>query len=176
MKPHLSVVVGSTNPVKIAAVKLALAPFFDAKVTSVDAPSGVGSQPRDDEAFEGARNRARKAMELSKCDLAAGIEGGIIGVNGRRYAFAAVSLVSSSGFESSSTTGLFPLPEESLRLVDSGLELGEAMDRISGMTDVKRGPGAVGLLTKGVIDRTSLYQHGITLALIPHINGQLTWK
>jgi inosine/xanthosine triphosphatase len=176
MKPRISVAVGSTNPVKVAAVKLALAPYFEAEVLSVETPSGVSRQPLGEEAFLGARNRAKRALDLARSDLAAGIEGGIIGMNGRRYAFAAVVVMNSSGFESSSTTGLFPLPEESLRLVDAGMELGEAMDRISGMDDVKRGPGAVGLLTKGVIDRTSLYQHGVTLALIPHVSTQFTWQ
>ena len=175
MKPRARVAVGSTNQVKLEAVRLAMEPYFDVEIIEVRADSGVREQPLGQEAFDGARNRARSAMELARCDLAAGIEGGIIELNHRRYAFAAVAITNALGFESSATTGLFPLPQESLKLVDGGLELGEAMDRITGMTDIKHGPGAVGVLTKGVIDRTALYRDGVTLALIPHLNGEFSW-
>lgn len=157
------------------AVRLALEPYFDSEVIGVQASSDVSPQPLGNDAFRGARNRAVHAQELAKCDLAVGVEGGIIEFDCRRYAFAAVSIVDAKGRESSATTGLFPLPLESLKLVDEGLELGEAMDRITGTSDVKHGLGAVGILTKGVIDRTALYQHGTTLALIPHLNRQFTW-
>jgi inosine/xanthosine triphosphatase len=175
MKPHISVAIGSTNQVKVEAVRLALEPYFDCAVIGVQASSDVSPQPLGNEAFRGARNRATHAMELVKCDMAIGIEGGIIDLNGARYAFAAVAIVDAEGRESSATTGLFPLPLEALKLVDGGLELGEAMDRLTGISDVKHGPGAVGILTKGVIDRTALYRHGTTLALIPHLNHQFDW-
>lgn len=160
---------------KIEAVRLALEPYFDPEVIGVQASSDVNPQPLGNDAFKGARNRAIHALGLTNCDLAVGVEGGIIDLDGRRYAFAAVSIVDAEGRESSATTGLFPLPLEALKLVDEGLELGEAMDRITGISDVKHGPGAVGILTKGLIDRTSLYRHGTTLALIPHLNHQFTW-
>lgn len=128
------------------------------------------------EAFEGAKNRAANAMKLSKCDFAVGIEGGVMELDGRKFAFAAVHIIDSGGKASSATTGLFQLPLESLKLVDDGIELGEAMDRITGVHDVKHGPGAVGILTRGVIDRTALYAHGTTLALVPHLNSHFTWQ
>jgi inosine/xanthosine triphosphatase len=175
MKPHISVAVGSTNQVKVEAVRLAFEPYFDSAIIAVHASSDVSPQPLGNDAFRGARNRAAHAMELAKCDMAVGVEGGIIDLDGARYAFAAVAIVDARGRESTATTGLFPLPLEALRLVDEGLELGEAMDKITGISDVKHGPGAVGVLTKGVIDRTALYRHGTTLALIPHLNRQFAW-
>jgi inosine/xanthosine triphosphatase len=175
MKPHIRVSIGSTNKVKVEAVRLALEPYFDPEVIGVQVYSGVSPQPLGKDAFRGARNRAIHALRLAGCDLAVGVEGGIIGLDGRRYAFAAVSIVDPEGRQSSATTGLFPLPLEALKLVDEGLELGEAMDRITGISDVKHGPGAVGILTKGVIDRTALYRHGTTLALIPHLNRHFSW-
>ena len=144
MKPRVRVAVGSTNKVKLEAVRLALEPFFEGEVVGVKAGSGVSDQPLGEEAFKGARNRALNALKSARCDLSVGIEGGIMELNGRRYAFAAVSVADTRGRESSATTGLFPLPQESLRLVDEGLELGEAMDEITGIPDVKHGPGAVG--------------------------------
>ncbi len=175
MKPRISVAVGSTNKVKVEAVRRAFEPYFKADVTGVPAPSGVGAQPMGGEAFEGAENRAAYALRLTHCDMAVGVEGGITELSGHRFAFAAVAIVSSTGRRSFATTGLFPLPLESLKLVDQGLELGDAMDKITGEKDVKHGPGAVGILTRGVIDRTALYAHGTTLALIPHLNDQFSW-
>jgi len=172
----MRVAVGSTNKVKIEAVRRALGPYYDVEVVPIAVGSGVRAQPVGDEAFEGARNRAEGAMKLSKCDLAVGIEGGIMELNGKEFAFAAISIIDAKGQSSSATTGLFQLPLESLRLIGEGLELGEAMDRITGMSDVKHGPGAVGIFTKGVIDRTGLYVHGTTLALIPFLNRHLAWQ
>jgi inosine/xanthosine triphosphatase len=175
MNPRIKVAVGSTNKVKVEAVRRALEPYFEADVVGVGASSGVSDQPMGSEAFTGAKNRALNAMRTAPCDLAVGLEGGIMEIEGRRFAFAAVSIVDAGGHYSFATTGFFQLPLESLKMIDEGVELGEAMDRITGIPDVKHGPGAVGILTKGVIDRTALYAHGTTLALIPHLNRQFTW-
>jgi inosine/xanthosine triphosphatase len=176
MKPRVTVLVGSTNEVKVNSVRLAFEPYYDAKVVGVEVESGVSVQPAGEETFQGARRRAANAMKGRVCDFAVGIEGGIIRIDAIRFAFAAVCIVSRQGIESIATTGLFPLPDETLRLVDEGLELGTAMDRLTGLEGVKRGPGAVGILTKGIIDRTKLYYHGTVLALIPHLNRQYTWR
>ncbi|HVP23942.1 MAG TPA: inosine/xanthosine triphosphatase [Conexivisphaerales archaeon] len=175
MKPRVTVAVGSTNSVKVQAAKKAFEPYFEAEVVGMGASSGVGPQPLGGEAFEGARNRAVNAMRLARSDFAVGLEGGIIELDGRRFGFAAVSIVDAKGNSSFATTGLFPLPRDVLKLVEEGLELGDAMDRVTGLSDVKHGPGAVGILTKGVIDRTALYAHGTTLALIPHLNRHFSW-
>lgn len=176
MKPLARVVVGSTNEVKVNSVRLAFKPYYDAKVVGVEVESGVGAQPLGEETFLGARRRAANAMKKQACDFAVGIEGGIMDISTIKFAFAAICILDREGMQSTATTGLFPLPEEILRLVDEGFELGSAMDRLTGLNGVKRGPGAVGILTKRVIDRTKLYCHGTTLALIPHLNRQYTWR
>jgi non-canonical (house-cleaning) NTP pyrophosphatase len=53
--------------------------------------------------------------------------------------------------------------------VRTGLELGDAMDRVAGTRDVKRGQGAVGLLTAGLINRQRAYEALITYALAPFL-------
>ncbi|MCK5333059.1 MAG: DUF84 family protein, partial [Candidatus Aenigmarchaeota archaeon] len=51
--------VGSKNPVKLEAAKLAVKEFFpDAELVFVDAESKVPAQPSDSELKEGAENRA----------------------------------------------------------------------------------------------------------------------
>jgi non-canonical (house-cleaning) NTP pyrophosphatase len=88
--PRLRVVVGSTNPVKLAAARLAFDAAFPAgaphAVRGVAAASGVPAQPRGDaETRRGALARARNALaavlaaagDLDAVDFAVGMEGGV---------------------------------------------------------------------------------------------------
>jgi non-canonical (house-cleaning) NTP pyrophosphatase len=61
------------------------------------------------------------------------------------------------------------LPPLVADLVRDGIELGDAMDRVAGTYDVKRGQGAVGLLTAGLIDRQRAYESLIAYALAPFL-------
>jgi inosine/xanthosine triphosphatase len=174
---RLHIVVASTNPVKIRA---ALGGFQDAfpegvfRVSGLDVPSGVADQPRTDaETLRGAEARAARAMVASPtADIWVGIEGGVADIDERLAAYAWV-VVRSRDRTGKARTGTFFLPEAVARLVRDGLELGEADDRVFGCTDSKREGGAVGLLTGGAIDRTALYRHAVTLALIPFRNPDL---
>jgi non-canonical (house-cleaning) NTP pyrophosphatase len=70
-------------------------------------------------------------------------------------------------------TGSFPLPQEVSALVRSGVELGVADDRVFNRFESKKKDGVVGILTKGVIDRSEYYRHALILAMIPFLNGEL---
>lgn len=77
------VVVGSTNPVKIAAVHAVMARVApDATVHAVGVASGVPDQPwGDEETQRGANERARQALlqeEFADADLSFGVEGGVV--------------------------------------------------------------------------------------------------
>lgn len=169
------VVVGSSNSVKVRAAQEAFERFFECEVKSVDVESGVSKQPFHEETFVGAKNRAMAAMRLIDSDFGVGIEGGITNLAGKGLAFAAVCVISKEKRQSIASSGMFPLPNEAIRLIKQGKELGEAMDILTGLKDTKRGPGAIGLLTKGVIDRTKLYRDAVIYALIPFINNYYTW-
>src|SRR5579875_3394940 len=80
------------------------------------------------------------------------------------------------GKKSIASSGMFPLPNEALRLVKLGKELGDAMDILTGLRDTKRGPGAIGLLTRGVVNRAELYRDAVIFALVPFINNNYTWQ
>ena len=64
-------------------------------------------------------------------------------------------------------TGTFVLPSAVAELVEGGMELGHADDKVFSRTDSKRSNGAVGLLTGDLITRTDYYEHAMLLALIP---------
>lgn len=169
------VAVGSKNKVKIRATAEAFSKFIDCEIRGVSVASGVSDQPFGEETFLGAKNRAIKAITAADADFGVGIEGGTITMFGKELGFAAVCIANKEGAESIASTGMFPLPKEAITLIRKGYELGDAMDILTGMKDTKKGPGAVGLLTKGIIDRTSLYRDAVALALIPFINKNYSW-
>ena len=65
------------------------------------------------------------------------------------------------------------LPDRVAALVRNGVELGHAMDRITGDHDTKRGAGAVGILTSGLVDRQRAYEALVTYALAPFLTPDL---
>lgn len=168
--------VGSESRVKLEATRRGFANYFSVDVAGVKVDSGVGAQPLGDETFTGAAARAARALRAGGFDFGVGIEGGIGVQHGVSMGFGVACVVNSAGYASFATSGWFPLPVEALELVGNGLELGDAMDKLAGVADSKNGPGAVGLLTGNVVDRTTLYEDAVVFALIPHINQKLGWR
>ncbi len=175
----IKIVVASTNPVKIEAVRRGFAAMFpDAglAVSGVAVPSGVSDQPMSDaETFQGALNRARNARQHTPdADYWAGVEGGLDEQHGDLLAFAWVVILSANG-TGSSRTATFALPQEITALIRQGVELGAADDIVFGRSNSKQANGAVGILTADAIDRTHYYEHAVILALVPFKNPALTF-
>ena len=161
------VVVGSTNPVKIAAVTAVLERSgSDARVRGIAVPSGVRDQPEGDaETIRGATQRARAALEASDADLAVGIEGGVVEESGHMRTCAWAAVVSRDGRVGIGGSLAMMLPDRVAALVRDGMELGHAMDHVTGGRDTKHGAGAVGILTAGLVDRQRAYEALVTYAL-----------
>lgn len=70
-------------------------------------------------------------------------------------------------------TASFALPLCITKLVESGMELGDADDKVFGRVKAKHGSGTVGLLTDGLVDRVRYYEHAILMALVPWIRPDL---
>jgi non-canonical (house-cleaning) NTP pyrophosphatase len=66
-------------------------------------------------------------------------------------------------------TATFMLPSNLTKLIRTGMELGDADDKVFGRVKSKHGSGSVGLLTDGLIDRSAYYEHALTLALVSWI-------
>ena len=170
------VAVGSLNPVKIGAVRAVFAPLAPgALVEGVGSPSGVSDQPwGDEETIRGARARAHDARAAMDADLGVGIEGGVVdGPDGLRTC--AWAVVVGRGVVGIGGSLALSLPPYVASLVRDGLELGAAMDRASGLVDTKRGHGAVGILTAGLIDRQRAYEVLVTYALAPFLAAEY-WR
>jgi len=179
---ELQVVVASKNPVKLEAAAGGFERTFGADTIEIVAsgvPSGVADQPWSDaETLQGATNRAVGAkVERPDANYWVGIEGGLSpleapGGDGAVEAFAWVVVLGSSG-SGQARTASFELPPPVVDLVEAGHELGAADDLVFGRVNSKQHDGAVGLLTSGLIDRRSLYEPAVILALIPFARPDL---
>ncbi len=172
-----TIVVASTNPVKIEAVRLGFAKMFPDQVfrfESISTPSGVSSQPlSDQETLQGAFNRASDASRLiPQADYWVGVEGGVEDIEEGMAAFAWV-VVYTSRLTGKGRTGAFFLPPAIARMIRQGKELGEADDIFFKKSNSKQANGAIGILTGDVIDRTRLYEHAVIFALTPFKNPDL---
>ena len=175
---HLGLVaVGSANPVKVGAVRAVLgrvAPH--AVVQGVTVPSGVRDQPwGDEETIRGALNRAAAARNALGADWGVGVEGGVVEASDggvRTCAWAAV--VARDGREGVGGSLSLALPSRVASLVRDGMELGHAMDAVTGERGVKRGVGAVGILTNGLVTRQQAYEVLIAYAIAPFLDGTVT--
>jgi inosine/xanthosine triphosphatase len=171
------VVVGSTNPVKISATRTVMARVAQgASDEGLSVPSSVSAQPfGDEETIRGALARARGAREARGADLGVGIEGGVVDASDgalRTCAWAAVA--GPNGLHSVGGSLGMPLPPRVATLIrDERLELGDAMDRLTGERGTKRGRGAVGILTDGLVDRQAAYEVILIYALAPLLSPEL---
>jgi inosine/xanthosine triphosphatase len=170
------VVVGSTNPVKVAAVRAVLvAAGASAEITTLAVPSTVRDQPiGDDETIRGAIARARAAREATDAELGVGIEGGVVELpDGSMRTCAWAAVVDAHGRQGIGGSLAMPLPSVVAELVRGGLELGHAMDRYVNERDTKRGKGAVGILTAGLVDRQRAYESLVSYAMAPFLTPDL---
>ncbi len=171
----LRVAVGSSNPVKVAAVRavlLRVAP--DATVTGVAVPSGVPDQPwGDEETRAGAAARARGALAATGADLAIGLEGGVVrDADGSVRSCAWAVAVDPTGRTGTGGSLAMPLPPAVQARLEAGEELAHAMDAVARTTGTGTGLGAVGHLTGGLIDRQAAYEVLVTYALVPWLGAR----
>jgi non-canonical (house-cleaning) NTP pyrophosphatase len=84
--------------------------------------------------------------------------------------FAWMAIVGSDGNTSMARTVTLPLPPAVQELMDQGLELGDANDRVFATVNSKHQGGAFGLLTAGLYTREGVYTEALVTALVPFIN------
>lgn len=170
----MKIAVGSTNPVKVAAVRqVVLRQWPDAEVVALEVSTGISAMPMSDaESQAGARNRALAALAQTHADLGVGLEGGVnpeaIGLVLHGW----VVVVDGNGRTGIGGAGRLPLPESIARRVLAGEELGPVMDDVLGQTEVRKQGGAVGALTAGLVLRQEAFAQGVAYALAPFVASQ----
>lgn len=171
------IAVGSKNPVKVNAARTGIGDLLgvELEVRGIEAASGVAAQPMgDDETRLGAVNRARNALAaIAGAEFGVGLEGGVVEIGNAMYCCAWCAIVSRNGRTGWASTGRCELPPPVAELIRGGMELGAADDAVFGRTNSKQGEGAVGLLTRGRIDRAAFYAPAVTMALARFLNEEL---
>jgi len=170
--------VGTLRAAKLDAVRQALSRLAllgwplggEVETVPVRVPSGVSEMPMSEaEGVQGARQRARAALEATAADLALGLEGGVVVLNRqppvvllRNWAVAWDGECAWVG----SGPGL-QLPGELAAAVLGGVELGDAIDDFAEEHDVRSGRGTFGVLTLDLIDRAHAFEDAVLGALTP---------
>jgi inosine/xanthosine triphosphatase len=191
---HLSegllVIVGSTNPVKLAPVQAVLARAFpEARVLAVPAASGVPDQPIGAEQIrQGAEERARAALTHEAVPQEAvpqaaraaagqvwgiGLEGGVIFEEELSWLTGAVAILSSDGRTALAWSPRVLLPPGVAQAVRAGQELGPVLDVLSGVKDSKTKQGAIGYLTHNLVPRGLSWEVAFACALAPFLHPKL---
>ncbi len=174
----MRVAVGSKNPTKVEGARLAFEHFFgDVEVVPFEVCTSVPPQPFDGETIVGAIERA-KGCYSDEFDFSVGIEAGLfrfpLTLTG--YIDFQVAAVYDGERVSVGFGPGFEYPPAVVEEVLRGKEVGEIMERLSGIKELGRKFGAVHYLSKGAISRTELSRIAVTMALIPFVNEKLYFE
>lgn len=171
----MRIIVGSKNEVKVGAVRELVPeyPFMaSAEISGFDAKSGVADQPKTlEETVTGAMNRARGAWESGACDAALGIESGLMVVPFTKTGHmdvCACAIYDGAEFHLGLSSA-WEVPADAAKLMlEQGLDMNDAFNQ-AGYTDnpkIGSAEGAIGLLTKGRVDRKAYTKEAVRMALI----------
>jgi inosine/xanthosine triphosphatase len=173
----LKVVVGSRNPIKIGAVRNALAALFPEHVVACEgmhAPSGVADQPMTaTETRQGAIQRMQYCQQHGgEADFHVALESGIeIGEDGPgSVGYVAIA---QGDRVSVGRSAWLPVPPIAYEALLEGEELGDVMDRLFGTVNVKQQGGAIALVTRGHATREGVYTQALLMAMAPFLNPDL---
>lgn len=169
--PHI-IVVGSTNPIKVSAVRAAATALLGAEVQveNVTVASQVPEQPWGDaQTLNGAAAQARMALAgFGGATIGVGIEAGLVDRDdGTVESMSWIVAIGSEGtppLRGQSRTASYLLPDELARSVRTST-LGHVTQE--NFPDAAASAGTVGPLTNGLLDRVAHYQTAALLALIP---------
>jgi inosine/xanthosine triphosphatase len=162
------IAVGSLNPVKVEAVRSVMEKVLgNVRIIPVEVNSGVPDQPFGNDTYKGAVNRAKAA--LGDHPMAVGIEAGVFEMYGNLYDIQHCAIIDKDGKITIGMSSGFRYPDKVEALIKKGMTVGEAMEsayKNSGSGDKE---GAIGLLSKGLLDRKTLSEQSVTAAMLPRI-------
>ena len=170
----MRVCVGSTNPVKVSAVKAVFSKVYDElEVIPVKVESGVSPTPfGENEIVRGALNRAEGVFNHILCDLSVGMEGGIVYKFNTYFLTCWCVLFDGSDDYQYGCGGYMPLPFSVINMVKKGFELGSVIDKITGLKDTKLKMGAIGILTRNFMTRQAAWEAALKYALASRLSPQ----
>lgn len=149
----------------------------DVVVDGIEVPSEIAEQPMtDQETRIGAENRARAVLEkgqsqLSAADdsdeiLAVGMEGGVFtNDQDELWSTVWVTVLDSQGNSFSVNGARFKVPDAIAQPILAGGEMGPVVGGFFKDPSLKKKQGAIGVITRGFVDRTEEYTGLAKLAL-----------
>lgn len=171
----ITFVVGSKNQIKTQAVEDIVHKFWsEVEVLGIDVSSNVANQPRtDEETKNGAINRAENALNNKPdADYGVGLESGIEFRPDGLWTIGWIAVTDKKGKIGLAKTVEFRLPPGMAKLIENGLEQGQADAQFFKREDNGEKEGLVGLLTKGSVKRAEAFSQAIIFALVPFLNPE----
>jgi inosine/xanthosine triphosphatase len=173
LRRPLKVAVGSTNPVKIAAVRDVAGRVFRGNrvlVYGIDPPR-FKAQPWGEETKKGAVARAKAAMRsVGGSDYGVGVEAGVFEEMGLLMDVQWCAIVDKRGEVTMGHGPGFLYPDEMARHLRRGRSVSQATQSELGKRQIGRKEGAIGVLTKGHLDRKRLTESAVVAALAPRLH------
>lgn len=173
----MRIAVGSTNPVKIEATKIAFEkvwPDESWNVQGYKVPSDVSDQPLSDlETITGAKNRAQRVLEVTRADFGVGIEGGLQQIGDDWFDCGWMVVINRVGEIGIGSSARISTPPKMMKEILAGKELGLVIDDFFKTSNARQLNGHFGLMTNNAITRTSGYVDGMVMALARFLHPQL---
>lgn len=171
-RKDLSVGVGSANKGKVRAItKVFRSVFRDVKVTTEAVEvKGSESQPKGKETVRGAISRAKKA--LGEHDYGIGVEAGVFETDDGLFSTQYCAMIDQKKNITIGHGPGFACPPEVAYLIrNKGLTMAKAFELNYGTTnEVARSIGAIGVMTKGHVERKDLTEFAVYAALAPRLH------
>jgi inosine/xanthosine triphosphatase len=165
----ITAIVGSENPVKVRAALKGMQAVYGitpvARGVSLRI-RGLSDQPMTiEETLMGSRRRAVHSALVAECDFGIGLEGGLAKVDDEWFCISWATVADQQGRMFSAMGAAVWVAPALIKLVKSGLELGDAQDQYFGLTNSKQHTGLVGVITGDLVTRDDAFSVPVTTAL-----------
>jgi inosine/xanthosine triphosphatase len=172
----IRVAVATGNRVKVDAVRNVFTQVFGyVEIVEVAAGSESSGQPVDGKTIEGATRRARVALDLSDADYGVGVEAGLFYVERlkKHLDVQYCAIMDASGRITYGHGPGFEYPPEVTKAALAGHAVGDIMSGMTGIERIGHKSGSIGYLSAGLMNRTSLTELAVLMALIPRMRLEM---
>lgn len=163
----MQVAIASLNPTKVGAVQAVLPLSFpQAELVTISVESEVSHQPlSEEETKQGAINRSKNALRQASVDVAIGLEGGVYIDEEKLFLCNWGAITDRAGALYLAGGAKIELPTEFIPELLEGKELCNLCDAYFKTQNIRSHGGAIGALTKDMVNRQEMFIHIMKLLL-----------